>query len=207
MRYTTLRTLVISLVLAASANSAVVTFSGGPFPDDFVDNPGVRQVIGGEPIVSFDPAADVFAFDPATFGISQIAFANDVASNLPASGVNTIVLQSLDNDNDPVTPFGAGSAANLIAAQVTSSGPGFFIYFNSGLDLPRLVYSTDLSDNTADLKILARISNLAGNPGALGTFNSANFVATPEPSTAVLMSITGALWACSRVVRRRRTAR
>ena len=34
-------------------------------------------------------------------------------------------------------------------------GPGFFIYFNSGLDLPRLVYSTDLSDNTADLKVLA----------------------------------------------------
>jgi hypothetical protein len=77
----------------------------------------------------------------------EILFANDLVQNLPASGVNTIVLQTA-----PI-PFAAGLAANAIADQITDPGPGFFIYFNSGLDLPRLVYSIDLSDNTADLKI------------------------------------------------------
>ena len=91
------------------------------------------------------------------------------------SDVNVIVLKTFDNDNDPVTPFGAGNAASLIANQVTSSGPDFFIYFNQGLDLPRLVYSTDLDTNTADLRILTRMTNLAGNPGTLAGFTSANF--------------------------------
>jgi hypothetical protein len=79
----------------------------------------------------------------------------------------------------------------------------------------RLVYSTDLSDNTADLKILARMTNLTGQAGinALPTFSAANFNAVnaqasvPEPSDLVMMSAAAALWAFSAALRRYRTKR
>ena len=115
-----------------------------------------------------------------------------MASSIPASGVNTIVLQTFDDDGNPATPFGAGHAANLIAAQITTPGPGFFIYFNQGLDVPRLVFSTDLNDNTADLKVLFRMTNLTGQAGrdAMPTFSGANFqLAVPEPSSFVTMAV------------------
>lgn len=123
---------------------------------------------GGKLQTAFNIGTDVFAFASAAFGVGGIQFINTAAGNFPGSGVNTVVLQTFDNDNNPATPFGAGNAANLIANQITSPGPGFFIYFNSGLDLPRLVYSTDLSDNQADLKILARLLNLSGQAGRDG---------------------------------------
>jgi len=75
-----------------------------------------------------------------------VLFANGLAENLPAGDVNVIVLQTTDDDANPGTPFGAGNAANLIADQVAAPSPGFFVYFNSGLSLPRLVYSPDLSE-------------------------------------------------------------
>ncbi len=103
-----------------------------------------------------------FRWGRLSFGVSSINFVNTVASSIPASGVNTIVLQTFDNDGNTATPFAAGNAADLIAAQITTPGPGFFIYFNQGLDLPRLVFSTDLNDPTADLKILFRLTNLTG---------------------------------------------
>jgi|SRR5688572_1419549 len=177
------------------ANATVFSFNTDPFAgSDALTTPG-RQVVGGEPSITFDIAADVFAFDPAVFNVeNQVLFANDVVANLPTSDVNIIVLLTTDNDSDPGTPFGAGNAANLIAAQITEPGAGFFIYFNSGLDLPRLVYSTDLSDNTADLKILARMTNLNGAAGLalLPTFTESNFAmvsSVPEPATLALLGI------------------
>jgi hypothetical protein len=105
------------------------------------------------------------------------------------------VLETLDNDNNPLTPFGAGQAADLIASRITAPGPGFFIYINQSLNLPRLVYSTDLSSNTADLRILARMLNLSGAEGqnALSNFTAANFEITtaasvaPEPASLLLL--------------------
>jgi len=201
MRFQFLSAAVAAFVLAASADAATFTFASAPFAGSTALTTPGRQVVGGEPFISFDPATDVFAFDPFFFpGVPEILFVNDVAANIPATGVNTVVLQSLDNDADPTTPFNAGTAANLIAAQITAPGPGFFVYFNQGLDLPRLVFSTDLSDNTADLKILARMTNLAGDPGALAGFTDANFVVNPvpEPTSLLLMSSAGALLALRR---------
>ena len=147
---------VVFLTLSAGANAATFTFDTDPFAGSTALTTPGRQIVGGEPFISFSIATDVFAFEPTIFGAGdQVTFANDIVGNLPTSGVNTIVLQTTDNDTNPATPFGAGNAANLIADQITLSGPGFFVYFNSGLDLPRLVFSTDLSDNTADLKVLA----------------------------------------------------
>lgn len=151
-----------------------------------------RQIVGGELFVEFDVAADTFAFVTSVFGAGDdVLFANDVIANIPTTGVNVIVLQTTDNDGDPGTPFGAGTAANLIAAQTTADRPGFFIYFNSGLDLPRLVFSTNLNDATSDLKVLARLTNLVGRQDALPTFSAANFTML---DSAVPVSVPDTPW-------------
>jgi hypothetical protein len=172
------------LSLGATANATTIIFNSDPFAGSAALTTPGRQIVGGEPFITFDISTDVFAFDPSFFAIGdQILFANDLVENLPTGGLNVIVLQT-----QPI-PFNAGLAADAIAAQITSPGAGFFIYFNSGLDLPRLVYSTDLSDNTADLKVLARMTNLSGQPGrdALPTFSESNFEIVPEPSSLLLM--------------------
>jgi hypothetical protein len=149
--------------------------------------------VGDEAFINFNIASDIFSLESTVFNAgNQVFFANDVVGNLPTSGKNVIVLQTFDNDNDTTTPFGAGNAADLIADQITSEGAGFFVYFNSGLKLPRLVYSTDLNDSTADLKVLFRMENLTGQGGqaAIPTFTESNFEITtnpvPEPATFLL---------------------
>lgn len=211
MRCSTLYVAAAVLTLNATANAAAFRFDTDPFAgSDALITPG-RQVVGGEPFITFSILSDFFSFHPTVFGVGDsVLFANDVVTNLPTSGVNVVVLQTFDNDADPITPFGAGNAATLIAGQIMSPGPGFFIYFNSGLDLPRLVHSTNLDDATADLKILARMINLAGQPGrdAIPTFTASNFLisaAVPEPSSALLMIGAGAFWAFGYALRRRRT--
>jgi len=158
---------------------------------------------GGEDSIDFSIATDLFLLTSPEFGVSSpVQFVNDFEANLPSSGVNVIVLR------DAPIPFNAGLAANSIAAQITTPGPGFFLYFNSGLEMPRLVYSTDLSDNTADLKVLFRLQNLTGQPGrdALPTFTDSNFAftAVPEPSTGMLTAGAFALLAGCGAWRRRR---
>lgn len=196
------------LTLGSAADAASFRFDTDPFAGVDVSIPG-RQVVGGEDFIIFDIANDVFSLESTVFGIvgTQVHFANDLVDALPTSGLNVVVLQSFDNDNDPGTPFGAGSAANLIADRITTPGPGFFIYFNSGLDLPRLVFSTDLSDNTADLKILFRLTNLSGQPGrdAIPLISAENFeiTAVPEPATLALLACGLACGISS--ARRRRT--
>jgi len=200
----TLCVAVALLTLSATASATTFAFKTDPFAgSDALTTPG-RQIVGGEAFISFDTATDVFLLESPAFGVGdEVLFANDVVGNLPTGGVNVIVLETLDNDANPATPFGAGSAANLIAGQITSPGPGFFIYFNSGLNLPRLVFSTDLDDNTADLKILFRMTNLVDQPDALATFTESNFALVPEPSTLLLLAA-GVLWACGHAPRRKR---
>ena len=176
------------LLFGTTSTAATFTFNQKPFAGTDALTTAGRQIIGGEDFITFDIATDVFKLDPEVFGITDpLMFVNDLAANIPASGVNVIVLQ------DTPVPFAAGLAANLIATQVTAPGPGFFIYFNSGLDLPRLVFSTDLSDNTADLKVLFRMTNLSGQPGrdALPTFSEDNFLLAPEPGSLALLGLGG----------------
>ena len=201
----------VLFALNSTASAATITFDEDPFlGSDALTTPG-RQVVGDELFVEFDPVIDVFefadaAFSPYGFG-PPFVVVNDEIDGVPPSGANVIVLRTFDSDADLTTPFNAGTAATLIAAQVTSPGAGVFIYFNQNLDLPRLVFSTDLDDPTADLKILARMTNLGGDAGKarMVDFRSANFAAAaavPEPGTLLLMAASGLIWAAG--ARRRR---
>ena len=197
------------LLLCSTLNAATFSFNTDPFAGSTALTTPGRQIVAGETFINFSIPTDLFALESTVFGVgNSVNFANNVVSNLPTGGVNVIVLQTFDNDANPATPFAAGNAADLIASQITTPGPGFFIYFNQALDLPRLVFSTDLNDNTADLKILFRMTNLTGQGGrdAIPTFTAANFAITtvPEPSTLLMMMTVGISGACCYLVRRRR---
>jgi PEP-CTERM motif len=191
-----------------TASAGTISFDTDPFAGTTALTTAGRQVIGGELFTDFDVKHDVFQFDPAVFGVNSLSFANEPIGGIPNAGTNLAVLRTFDNDNNPATAFGAGQAANILADQITASGAGFFIYFNSGLDLARLVFSTDLSDATADLKILARLTNFTGQNGrdAMAEFNDRNFATTnvPEPATLGMFAVAaaGLLFA-----RRRRAAK
>jgi hypothetical protein len=182
-----------ALMLGASAQATTFTFSGDPFAGSTAPTTPGRQVVGGEPFIEFSAPADVFSFEGSFFAfVADIGFANGTIGSIPAAGTNVAVLRTFDDDNNAATAFGAGNAANLLAEQITTPGAGLFVYFNSGLNLARLVYSSDLSDNTADLKILARMTNLTGVPGqdAMAQFTAGNFAfapAVPEPATILLL--------------------
>ncbi len=178
---------------SAPAQAATFLFDRPPFEgSDAPATPG-RQVVGGEiSIPVFDFAQDVLALGIAAHGLDRpLAFLSAEAADIPPSGRNVIVLRTLDFDGDPTNgiSLNAGQAANLIAAAITDPGPGIFIYFNSGLNLPRLVFSPDLSTSASDLKILARFTGLTGDAGraAMGDFGAGNFAAVPEPATWAML--------------------
>ena len=215
MRQLTFYCIGVALIaMCPAAHASTFTFNTDPFAGTNVLNVPGRQIVGGEDFLSFSIANDIFSMDATAFGVDPtVHFANGSAQTLPTTGVNVVVLQDFDNDANPLTPFGAGNAADLIAGRITAQGPGFFIYFNQALNLPRLVYSTDLSSSDADLKVLARMLNLTGQEGrnAIPTFTAANFEITttassvPEPSSVVM--ILPVLAACLYVLRRRRSLR
>jgi hypothetical protein len=180
------------LAFSSSASATTFQFDTDPFAGTNVLNTPGRQIVTGESFINFSISTDVFSLDSTVFGVgSPVNFVNASAEDLPRDGVNVIVLDSFDDDNNPQTPFGAGQAANLIASHIRNPGAGFFVYFNQALDLPRLVYSTDLSSTDADLKILARMLDLNGAEGrnAMPTFTADNFAitATPEPASLFMM--------------------
>jgi hypothetical protein len=198
------------LTLCSTAHASTFRFDTDPFAGTTALTTPGRQIVAGEDFISFSIPTDTFSLDSTAFGVgSSVNFVNAAAANVPSAGVNVVVLQTFDDDANPLTPFAAGNAANLITSRITTSGPGFFIYFNQGLDLPRLVYSTDLSDNTADLKILARMLNLNGQDGrnTIPTFTAANFAiisAVPEPSSFFMVLPLAIAGACCYIVRRKR---
>jgi hypothetical protein len=199
--------------MCSAAHATTFTFDKDPFAGTNVLNTPGRQIIGGEDFLSFSTSRDIFSLESTVFGTGNtVNFVNSTAPNIPSSGVNIVVLETFDNDNNPLTPFGAGNAADLIASEITTPGPGFFVYFNQSLNLPRLVFSADLSDNNADLKVLARMLNLTGQDGrnALPTFTAANFAITttataaPEPSSLSMFGAFGLIGAGYSVLRRKR---
>lgn len=199
--------LVLLSGLSLPGQAAQIVFDTDPFAGSTALTTAGRQVVGNELFLpSFDFNADQFVFDRNIFGITGLQFFNGLVSGLPSSGVNLVILQDTDNDANLATAFNAGTAANLIAAQITADGPGFFIYHNQGLGLNRLVFSTNLNDSAADLKILARIQAPTGAAAIadLDDFQANDFTAVPEPATVNLLAGAGAVaFALSRRIRRR----
>src|SRR6478609_7330204 len=106
-------TLTISAMLVGStAEAATFTFNTDPFAGSTALTTPGRQVVGGEPSISFNPATDVFQFS-SIFGISDpLSFASGPAGSLPTSGAEVIVLQEFG------PPMAAPIAASLIANRV-----------------------------------------------------------------------------------------
>lgn len=149
-------------------------FNGGAV----IENDGVRQIVNTPDILTdWNVHDDRFVFDASDFGVTgPVNFFNGKAADI-GEGYNVIVLQDIDNDGNAATPFNAGAAASLIAANVDGPGAGFFVYHNSVLDIDRVVYSADLSDANADISVVANINTLSGQAAidALPTFTAANF--------------------------------
>ncbi|HZU26352.1 MAG TPA: hypothetical protein VFA04_12575 [Bryobacteraceae bacterium] len=215
MRISMLHFIAMSLfAMCTAAHATTFRFDTDPFAGTPVLTAPGRQIVGGESFINFSIASDVFSLESTVFGVAgPVNFVNATAQNVPAGGVNIVVLQTFDDDANPLTPFGAGNAANLIADRITTPGPGFFIYFNQSLDLPGLVFDTDLSSRDSDLKILARMLNLNGATGrnAIPSFTAANFEITtsgtfqaPEPSMLPIGLGLAAVGAACRLFRRRR---
>jgi hypothetical protein len=182
----------LSSAFTFTAQATDINFNNNPFAGSTALSTPGRQVnsLGEQTLSQFNVLTDRFVFNTNAFPqVGPLAFVSGLAGNLPTSGFNVIVLQSTDNDNNPATAFNAGTAATLIANQLTVDAPGFFIYWNSGLSLNRLVYSTNLNVADADLSILARITSPTGVDAinTLSTFSAANFATSdvPEPSTFI----------------------
>jgi hypothetical protein len=185
--------------LAGAARADVFSFDQDPFAGTTVLTTAGRQVVqngfqGGVfelTIPDFDLANDRIRIDSRVFGVDRpltgfVGFAAD----LPDQAFDFIVLRNLDGDpNTAGNQMNAGLAANLIADRLSTSAPGFFFYFNSFLNLPRLVYSTDLGSPTADLRVLARFQNLGGQAGidALAAGGPHLTAGVPEPAAWALM--------------------
>lgn len=187
----------IFLGAAAPAHAVTFRFDTAPFAGTTVlDTPG-RQFVGNEPSIPvFHLANDVISVDARAFGITpSVNFFNGLARDLPAGGFNFIVLQDIDADGIIGNGIlnNAALSANLIASQFTEPTAGFFVYFNSALNLNRIVFSPDLASPLSDLRIVARFTGPTGlgAADALPRFTAANFAATvPEPSSWLLL-VTG----------------
>ena len=100
------------LVVARATHASVFTFDTDPFAGSTALTTPGRQIVGGETFINFNIATDVISLGAAAFGIDSLNFVNDVIPNIPVAGVNLVVNQTLDNDGNPATPFGAGNAAS-----------------------------------------------------------------------------------------------
>lgn len=188
------------------AHATVFNFDTDPFAGTTaLQTPG-RQIIQNEQFIpSINLATDTFAVNSAAFGIpaTTVSFANTLAANL-TGGQNVIVLEDLNQAGGRLpsgNTLAAGTAANLIANSGKESGPGLFVYFNSALNVSRLVFDTDLGSTTSDLKVLARFTGEVGQAGIndLPLFTASNFALTtsdvPEPASisVMLASLVGLL--------------
>ena len=167
--------------ITGGAGIDILAYAGDPFEGQDVSDPE-RQIIAEEDFITdFNFTEDKYRFNPDDFGVVEdVNFVAVDANSSDASiapGTNVVTLLNSDNDDNPETPFIAGTAANEIAELTSEDGAGFFVYYNSDLELNRLVYSSNLNDSAADLKVISRQSDLTGQDAidALNDFSVDNF--------------------------------
>ena len=168
--------------ITGGAGADVFAYAGDPFEGRDVSAPE-RQIIADNQdfITDFDFAEDTYRFNATDFDVDgDVNFAAVDANAEDASiapGTNVVAVLNSNDAEDPDAPFAAGTAANQIAELTTEDGAGFFSYFNSGLQLNRLVYSTNLNDASADLNVISQQTDLTGQDAidALSNFSADNF--------------------------------
>ena len=167
--------------LEGSLDADVFAFDSDPFGGQDVSAPG-RQIIGEEDAINdFDFDEDTYRLNATDFNVigdvSFVAIDLGAENASIASGTNIIAVLNSDNDNNPDTPFLVETAANQIAELVAEDGAGFFVYHNSDLKVNSLVYSSNLNDTSADLKIVSRQTDVIEQSAidVLDSFSAANF--------------------------------
>lgn len=168
--------------LAGGAGTDVLT--GGAGADGFAfDQAGVDDGAQEDSITDFDFDNDSYQLDAGSFGVTGSVVFESLDANAAGASIdpasNVIVLTNGDDDNDAGTVFNARSAATQIAG-LGGEGAGFFVYFNSALNVNRLVFSEDLGDANAALSIISRQTDLTGQDAidALADFSAGNFAFT-----------------------------
>ncbi|MEM1346109.1 MAG: VPLPA-CTERM sorting domain-containing protein [Pseudomonadota bacterium] len=172
---TTLKTtaLLAALALAtAGGEAAAVSF----LINDDTASPGNRQ--------GFDPSQDVYRLDLRDFPVNGplslfqgaagdpgIASWSDNPNTIGTLD-NIIILQNFDNNdvdgNFPANwdnSFNARRALEAIAANTTGNRPGFFLYWNEGLGINRLVYTENLANGAAPFRVLFANDEPGAEPG------------------------------------------
>lgn len=158
-------------------------------------------------LADFDTDADVFQLHLGSFGITDgLNFTSLLDSTTDIGDLaNLVIVVKTDDDNDLSTGFNARSALGVIADSTDTDRAGFFIYHNQGLSINRLVFTENLNDGSASIRILAAILDPVGNEAIarLSAFSAANFEAAPVPLPAALPLFASAL-AGAGVLRSRR---
>jgi Ca2+-binding RTX toxin-like protein len=151
---------------------------------------GVRQVVNAantatNNVLDFNDD-DRFQFDAHALGLDHFAFANAARPD------GTTDLSLIHGDDNVIVVGGfanAALAANAIATASDFHGAGVFVYFNTTLQVSRVVFSEDLGGNTAavdangnhvgtgDIDVLFALRNLSGAEGLAhqSLFQAENF--------------------------------
>ena len=168
--------------LSGRTGADIFAYAGDPFEGRDVSAPEREIIADNQDFISdFDFAEDKYRFNATDFDVvGDVNFtavdANAEGASI-APGTNVVAVLNSNDANDPNAPFAAGTAANQIAELTTEDGAGFFAYFNSGLELNRVVYSTNLNDASADLNVISQQTDLTGARAinALNDFSADNF--------------------------------
>ena len=167
--------------ITGGAGADVFSYAGDPFEGQDVSAPE-RQIIGEEDFITdFNFDEDTYRFNATNFDLTGdvnfVGLDANAEDALITPGTNVVALLNNDNDSNPDTPFLAGTAASQIAELTSEDGAGFFVYYNSELEVNRLSYSTNLNDADADIKIVSRQTDLTGADAiaALSDFSANNF--------------------------------
>ncbi|NJR58115.1 MAG: calcium-binding protein [Cyanobacteria bacterium CRU_2_1] len=173
----------------------VDTLSGGTGSDQFVyfgdvfanGTPAPNAVLGSnvlntpDIITDFEIGADQFALDGQALGLPTLTFAKGDSGQL-SGNPNVIVLTN---------GFANAAAAGKAIADNNNitSGAGIYVYFNTTLNLTRVVFSRNLGSG-GDISVLANLTNQT-NVANQNNFGANNFVLTNGTAAGVLSVING----------------
>lgn len=157
--------------LTGGANRDSFQFDADPF-DGQTPKPVAGTHISGvnnpDFITDFQVDEDNFALGRDALGLSKLSFSDGKVADLSGSA-NVLVLQDS-------FPNGFVAAQTIADNNELTGGAGVFIYYNSNLQIDRLVYSADLAHG-GNISVLANLQNVTGSDALalLPSFSAQNF--------------------------------